>query len=291
MRPPIDNGTVLIIGAAGGIGRELARLLSPRVRTLVLVARDVDDLGSLRQELLVRNPTLGVMIRACRMDDPRAVDALFEHLERNYVRVDVLINNADYASSGLYADERWKRIEELVQANVLAPAMITHRLLRPMLERGRGGILTVGSGAARLFMPGAVTFAATQRFLDGFSESLRLELKDAGIPVTFVAPGPLALEPHLEGEVTPFFELSLRQCAREALAGFERGEALVYPGLGHRWVMRLLRFLPRSFKRGLGRLALGGLKRTLLLNPSGPTGTDAPPRPVLLAGGEPSSAT
>ncbi|WP_375759309.1 SDR family NAD(P)-dependent oxidoreductase [Corallococcus exercitus] len=290
MRPPIDNGTVLIIGAAGGIGRELARLLSPRVRTLVLVARDVDDLGALREELLARNPTLGVMIRACRLDDPRAVDALFDHLERHYVRVDVLINNADYASSGVYAEERWKRIEELVQANVLAPAMITHRLLGPMLERGRGGILTVGSGAARLFLPGAVTFAATQRFLDGFSESLRLELKDAGIPVTFVAAGPLALGPRLEGEVTPLFELSLRQCAREALEGFERGEALVYPGLGHRWVMRLLRFLPRSFKRGLGRLALGGLKRTLLLRPSGP-GTDAPPQPVLLAGGEPSSAT
>ncbi|RKG64816.1 SDR family NAD(P)-dependent oxidoreductase [Corallococcus exercitus] len=290
MRPPIDNGTVLIIGAAGGIGRELARLLSSRVRTLVLVARDVDDLGALREELLARNPTLGVMIRACRLDDPRAVDALFEHLERHYVRVDVLINNADHASSGLYAEERWKRIEELVQANVLAPAMITHRLLGPMVERGRGGILMVGSGAARLFLPGAVTFAATQRFLDGFSESLRLELKDAGIPVTFVAAGPLALGPHLEGEVTPFFELSLRQCAREALEGFERGEALVYPGLGHRWVMRLLRFLPRSFKRGLGRLALGGLKRTLLLNPSGP-GAGAPPRPVLLAGGEPTSAT
>jgi short-subunit dehydrogenase len=250
----------------------------------------VDDLGSLREELLARNPTLGVMIRACRLDDPRAVDALFDHLERHYVRVDVLINNADHAFSGLYAEERWKRIEELVQANVLAPAMITHRLLGPMLERGRGGILTVGSGAARLFLPGAVTFAATQRFLDGFSESLRLELKDAGIPVTFVAPGPLALEPHLEGEVTPFFELSLRQCAREALAGFERGEALVYPGLGHRWVMRLLRFLPRSFKRGLGRLALGGFKRTLLLNPSAP-GADAPPQPVLLARGEPSSVT
>ncbi|WP_223631631.1 SDR family oxidoreductase [Corallococcus sp. EGB] len=290
MRPPIDNGTVLIIGAAGGIGRELARLLSPRVRTLVLVARDVDDLGSLREELLARNPTLGVMVRACHLDDPSAVDALFEHLESHFVRVDVLINNADHAFSGLYAEERWTRIEELVRANVLAPAMITHRLLRPMLERGRGGILTVGSGAARLFLPGATTFAATQRFLDGFSESLRLELKDAGIPVTFVAAGPLAVGPHLEGEVTPFFELSLRQCAREALEGFERGDALVYPGLGHRWAMRLLRLLPRTFKRGLGRLALGGFKRRLLLNPSGP-GTDPAHRPVLLAGGEPSSAT
>ncbi|RKG99828.1 SDR family NAD(P)-dependent oxidoreductase [Corallococcus sp. CA053C] len=290
MRPPIDHGTVLIIGAAGGIGRELARLLSPRVRTLVLVARDVQELSALREELLLRNPTLGVMLQACRLDDPQAVDELFEHLERHYVRVDVLINNADHTSSGLYAEERWKRIEELVHANVLAPAMLTHRLLGPMLERGRGGILIVGSGAARLFLPGAVMFAATQRFLDGFSESLRLELEDAGIPVTFVAPGPLALEPSLPDEVTPFFELSLRQCAREALAGFERGEALVYPGLGHRWMMRLLRLLPRSFKRGLGRLALGGLRRKLLLHPSGPE-AGAPPRPVLLAGGEPSSAT
>lgn len=287
--PPIDQGTVLIIGAAEGIGRELARLLSHRVRTLVLVDRHAERLEPLRDELLARNPTLGVLLEACDVCDAHQVDALLAHLEAHFVRVDVLVSNAAVGARGLYAEAGWGRVEEVLRANVWAPALLTHRLLGPMLERGRGGVLTVGSGAAQLFLPGSATFAATQRFLDGFTEALRLEVEDRGVTVTRVAPGPLWDEGAREatGEVAPFFHISLARCAREALEGFERGEPLVYPGFGHRWVMRLLPLLPRGLKRSLGRLALRGLRREVLLSPQAPA--VGPARPVLLAG-EPSPA-
>jgi hypothetical protein len=284
--PPIDHGTVLIIGAAEGIGRELARLLSRRVRTLVLVDRRAERLEPLRDELLAHNPTLGVLIEPCDVCDARQVDGLLARLEAHFVRVDVLVSNAALSDQGLYAEAGWGRLEEVLRANIWAPALLTHRLLGPMLERGRGGVLTVGSGAAQLFLPGSATFAATQRFLDGFSESLRLEVEDRGVTVTRVAPGPLSDAGAEEaGSVAPFFRISLARCAREALEGFERGEPLVYPGFGHRWVMRLLPLLPRGLKRSLGRLALRGLRREALLSPQAPA--VGPGRPVLLAG-EPS---
>lgn len=287
--PPIDQGTALIIGATEGIGRELSRLLSRRVRTLVLVDRRVERLEPLRDELLARNPTLGVLLHRCDVSDPHQVDGLLASLESHFVRVDVLVNNAALGDRALYAEERWGRVEEMLTANVWAPALLTHRLLGPMLARGRGGVLNIGSGAAQLFLPGSATFAATQRFLDGFTEALRLEVEERGITVTRVAPGPLWDEgtEAATDEVAPFFHISLARCAREALAGFERGEALVYPGFGHRWVMRLLPLLPRGLKRSLGRLALRGLRREALLSPQAP-GLEAG-RPVLLTG-EPSPA-
>ncbi|QSQ25855.1 SDR family NAD(P)-dependent oxidoreductase [Pyxidicoccus parkwayensis] len=287
--PPIDQGTVLIIGATEGIGRELSRLLSRRVRTLVLVDRCADRLEPLRDELLAFNPTLGVMLHRCDVAKPSEVDALLASLEAHFVRVDVLVNNAAMGDQSLYAEEAWGRVEELLKANVWAPALLTHRLLGPMLARRRGGVLNVGSGAARLILPGAATFAATQRFLDGFTEALRLEVVGQGITVTRVAPGPLwdTRAEEVTDELAPFFRISLARCAREALAGFERGEPLVYPGFGHRWVMRLLPLLPRSVKRGLGRLALRGLRRESLLSPQAPA--MGPERPMLLAT-EPSTA-
>ena len=287
--PPIDQGTALIIGATEGIGRELSRLLSRRVRTLVLVDRRAERLEPLRDELLAHNPTLGVLLMHCDVGDPHEVDGLLASLEAHFVRVDVLVNNAAVGDRALYEDERWGRVEEMLKANVWVPALLTHRLLGPMLARGRGGVLNISSGAAQLYLPGSATFAATQRFLDGFTEALRLEVEGRGITVTRVAPGPLWDEgaEAATDEVAPFFHISLARCARETLAGFERGEPLVYPGFGHRWVMRLLPLLPRGLKRSLGRLALRGLRRERLLSPQAPG--LGPGRSVLLPG-EPSTA-
>lgn len=277
MRPPIDHGTVLITGASEGIAQELARLLSRRVRTLVLVDRDVERLKPLREELLSLYPTLGVILERCDVGESRQVDALLASLESQFVRVDVLVNLAALGGHGLFAQSPWGGLEALLRANVWVPSLLTHRLVVPMLERGRGGVLNIGSGAAQLVLPGAAMFAATQRFLDGFTESLRLEVEGRGVVVTRVAPGPLGAEDEVLG---PFFQISARRCARAALAAFERGEPLVYPGFGHRWVMRVLPLLPRALKRGLGRWVLRGVKRGG--GPSGalPVGLASP---VLLA--------
>ncbi|MBJ6762259.1 SDR family NAD(P)-dependent oxidoreductase [Myxococcaceae bacterium JPH2] len=281
MRPPIDNSTVLIVGAADGLGPELARLLARRVRTLVLVASRISRLEPLRTELRAANPTLGVLLRTCNFCDAADVDALLGYLEQRIVRVDVLINIADMGAPGLFAQEQWERLRQTLRSNIVVPALIAHRLVPGMVARGRGGILNVGSGASHLLLPGASVFAGTQRFVDGFTEALRLELEGTGVTVTQVAPGPLDWEPPLPDECTPLFHLSARRGAREALAGFERGAALVYPGAGHRWVMRVVPRLPRWLQRGVGRLALRGVRARMLLTP--PTRMTSPGPPMLLA--------
>jgi short-subunit dehydrogenase len=131
-----------------------------------------------------------------------------------------------------------------------------------MLARGRGGILHIGSGVGRLFLAGAATSVGAHRCLDGFLESLRLEVEGTGVVVTQAVPGPLEESEEVEARTgtRPFFQISAEQCAREVLAGFEFRVPLVYPGWGHHWVMTLLPMLPRTVRRVLGRLAARSLQ-------------------------------
>lgn len=265
MRPPLHSGTVLITGACSGIGREIARQLAHRARTLVLVSHSAEHLGGLRAELQVLNPTLGVVLLPCDVSRPGEVGDMLAELSRHFISVDVLVNAAGVGERGLFARQRWGSIERMLLVNVVAPLLLTRRLLGPMLARGRGGILHIGAGASQLFLPGAATYAASRRCMDGFLESLRLELEGTGIVLTQVAPGPVDDSESQEGDerqrgARPFFHVSAERCAREALAGFERGAALVYPGRAHRWVMTLLPRLPRAVRRALGRRAARDLQ-------------------------------
>jgi uncharacterized protein len=291
MRPPIDSGTILITGASSGIGREIARQLARRARTLVLVARRVERLKALRDELHAHNPTLGVVVERCDLSNPDEVDALLERLEKHLVHVDVLVNDAGLGDYGLYEQESWGRIHQMLQVNVTAPVLLTHRLLRRMLERKRGGILNIGSGSGRVFFPGSAVYNGTKHFLDGFTESLRLELLETGVVVTLVAPGPVDTEfsevagaEERAGSTPSWLRISAARCAREALRGFERAAPLVYPGLAYRWLMRLVSLMPRPLMRAAGQLAAWRLRYgTSLLEPAHPD-----PRihqRVLLAGG------
>lgn len=290
MRPPIDGGTVLITGASSALGRALATRLANRARTLVLVARREERLEALRDALHARNPTLGIVILPSDISQPHAVDEMIAELAKDLVHVDVLINNANEGEYGLYEQAGWSGIDRVLQMNVVALALLTHRLLGPMIERGRGGILNIGSGLGQLYVPGSAAYVGSKHFVDGFTESLRLEVRGTGVVVTQVAPGPVYdTDAEQEGEARspePFFAICAQQCAREALEGFERGEPLVYPGLGHRWMMRLLPVLPRGVRRLLGRLVARGLRDTSLLGPPHPDPWIH--RRVLLAG-KPSS--
>jgi len=259
-RPPLE-GTVLVTGASAGLGRELARQLGGRARALILVARRADRLAALAEELRAARPGLEVRTESCDLASADERERLLAALAGT--EVDVLVNNAGLGDLELFERAGWEKLAGLLEVNVLALTHLTHRLLPPMLARGRGGVLNVSSGLGLTFMPAMAVYGGSKHYVTAFSEALRLELRGTGVVVSQLCPGPVATE-FLEVAGNPFgkplppaLELSAERCARVALRGFARGKALIVPGALMRFVIALGRLTPRAILRlvyrGLGR--------------------------------------
>ncbi len=256
-RPPLDGGTVLVTGASAGIGREIAVQLARRVRMLVLMARRAERLEQLRISLLAQHPQLRVLALPVDLSDENDVDRAVTESGEQAGGVDVLVNNAGVGDQALADQADWARVRNVLRTNVLAVAQLTAALVPPMVERGRGGVLNMGSGAGLTVMPAAAAYSASKHFMDGFSEALRADLTGTGVVVTQVCPGPVDSEfdqragsaGGMTGGPPQFLRISAAQCAREALAGFDRGTAMVFPGRAYRIAMRALPLLPRELPR------------------------------------------
>ncbi len=252
-----NYGTVLITGASSGIGRELALEFGGRAETLVLAARRLDRLEKLRAELLQRHPELKVIALAADLADEQGVETLLGRVAEQAGPIDVLVNNAGVGDAALFDRADWARTRQILHTNIIAVAQLASALTPGMVKRGRGGVLNIGSGAGLTVLPNAAAYVGSKHFVAGFSEALRADLAGTGVTVTQVCPGPVDSEfDRLAGSVggmagapPKFFRISPAQCAREAVAGFEREQAVVYPGRAYRFIMRALPLFPMRLRR------------------------------------------
>ena len=251
-----DHGIVLITGASAGIGRELALEFGARAETLVLAARRLDRLEQLRAELVSRYPGLKVIALAADLSDEHEIERLLTEINEQAGPVDVLVNNAGLGDTVLFDRSDWARTKQLLHTNVFAVAQLTSALVSGMVERGRGGVLNIGSGAGLTVLPNAAAYVGSKHFVAGFSEALRADLSGTGVTVTQVCPGPVATEfDQVAGSPggmigTPrLLRITAAQCAREAVAGFERGQVRVFPGRAYRILMRMLPLFPLWIQR------------------------------------------
>ena len=258
----LDRCNALITGASAGIGREFARQLAARARTLVLFARREQRLNELRDELRSRNAQLNVHVRVVDLCDKSQIDELVRWLEQNKIEIDFLINNAGLGDYGPVATSDPKRNDEMLKVNIVALTMLTRALLPQMISRKHGAILNVSSSAGFLPIPGMAVYAATKAYVNSFSEALRAELHNTGVTVTALCPGPVHTEfgdaakrPGGQPETGPaFIYVSVEQTARDALAAVEAGKPLVIPGFFMKLGMFLVRITPLSILRLAPRL-------------------------------------
>ena len=247
----------MITGASAGIGRELALEFAPRSDALVLVPRRIDRLERLRAELLARHPNLKVVVLGADLSEERDIEALLRRVTEQAGPVDVLVNNAGSGYSALFDQSDWARTLRVLHTNILAVAQLTWALLPGMVTRGRGGVLNIGSGVGFTLLPSAAIYVGSKHFIAGFSEAQRADLAGTGVVVTQVCPGPVASEfdqvagsaGGMIGGLPQFLQIGATQCVLEALAGFERGDVLVFPGRPYRFVMRALPFFPLWLRR------------------------------------------
>lgn len=258
----LDGSIALITGASAGIGREFARQLANRARTVVLVARREQRLNELRDELRNRNAQLNVYTRAVDLCEKTQIDGLIQWLDENKIAIDFLINNAGLGDYGAVATSDIERDNRIIQVNITALTFLTRRLLPQMISRHRGAILNVSSSAGFLPIPGMNIYAASKAFVNSFTEALRAELRGTGISVTALCPGPVHTEfgnaakrPGGETATGPeFIYVSVEQTARDALAAVETDKPLVIPGAFMKLGMFLVRITPLPILRLAWRL-------------------------------------
>jgi len=175
------QGTAVITGASRGIGRATAKRLA-RQYEVVAVARTAAELASLAQEIAHAGGTC----RAVQLDITDA-DAVARALAG--VEADVLVNNAGIGIMRPLVEQTLDEWRAMVDVNFSALFYVTRVLLPGMLARGSGHIVNIGSLTGRSAYPGGACYAATKHAVVGFSESLMLEVRDAGVRVSLIMPG------------------------------------------------------------------------------------------------------
>src|SRR5436305_11726007 len=257
----IDGCSALITGASAGIGREFVRQLTTRARTHVLVARREQRLNELRDELRNRNAQLNVHVRAVDLCRKSQIDDLIAWLDQNKIDIDFLINNAGLGDYGSFATSDPERDDRIIQVNIRALTLLTRRLLPQMIARKHGAILNVSSSAGFLPIPGMAVYAATKAYVTSFSEALRAELRETGVSVCTLCPGPVHTEcqevakrPGEQPEGGPgFVHVPVEQVVRDALAALEADRPLVIPGFAMKVGMLLVRLTPMPILRWASR--------------------------------------
>ena len=232
--------TVLITGASAGIGEEFGHQLAPLCRRLVLVARRRSRLQDLARTLRAAYPGLDVHIFETDLANDRELDALVSGLAMQGLVPDLLVNNAGLGDYGEFATARWEKIEAMLQVNIRALTRLCHAVVPAMRELGGGSILNVSSLASIVPIPDFAVYAATKAYVTHFSEALRLEVKDYGIRVLALCPGPVPTE---FGDVARrsadsdssipgnrMFSISAGQVVSEALHALASNKARHYPG-------------------------------------------------------------
>jgi short-subunit dehydrogenase len=259
----LDDCNALITGASAGIGREFARQLAGRARSIILVARRDERLIKLADQLQREHPTLVVYIRKVDLADLGQLQDFLEWLDREKLEVDLLINNAGLGDSGIFAKSDPDRNKEMTAVNVTALTLLTRHLLPPMIAKHRGGILNVSSSAGFLPIPGSAVYAATKAYVTSFSEALRAELCGTGVSVCALCPGPVVTEfqqvARREGaqpDIGPnFLVVTVEQVVRDALAALGADRPLVIPGFAMKLLMLLARIMPMPILRWVARMS------------------------------------
>ena len=259
----LDGCNALITGASAGIGREFARQIAGRAKSLILIARREERLNELRDELNQQYPNVAVSVRKTDLADLAHLNELLAWLDHERIDVDLLINNAGLGDSGTFATSDPIRNEQMTLVNIVALTTLTRHLLPRMIARRRGGVLNVSSSAGFLPIPDFAVYAATKAYVTSFSEALRAELRGTGVSVCALCPGPVHTEfqevakrPRAQPDTGPeFVFVPVEEVVRDALAALEADRPLVIPGFPMKLGMFLVRIIPMPILRLLLRFS------------------------------------
>lgn len=242
---------VLITGAAGGIGQELARCFARDGYTLVLTSRDEARLEVLAKQIRAEFDAQ-VHVIASDVANDEGVNHLIRETDRLGLDIDVLVNNAGYGLVGLLHEADVQDQIAMLHVNTMALTVLTTHYWPGMLRRGRGGLLNVSSGAAFQPCPFMAVYAAAKAYTLSVTEALWEEARGTGVHVTCLCPGPTESGFHSRsGTDASAVGKGPMQTAQEVAelgyAALLANKRVIVPGFGNRVKALMGVLLPNGF--------------------------------------------
>ena len=240
-------GYALVTGASRGIGRALAVELARWEIPLILVARDVESLMRLGNDIQ-RCYGVKCIILPADLSRPDAAEKIHIATREAGLRVDILVNNAGISTTGPYVDMDLSEIQKILQVNAMSVASLSHLFCRDMKERRRGRLLMVSSVVGNVpGAPNAACYAATKSFEKVLSVSLARELEPFGVGVTCLMPGAVgdtSFRSNSQSDEAlcwkiPFYPRSAQQVARQGVRAMLAGDVEVVPGWQNRIFLKV----------------------------------------------------
>ena len=243
--------TVLITGASGGIGKDLAEIFARKKYNLILVARSKDVLDKMaagfEQQYAVRANYFDI-----DLSQPNSAENLYEQVKESGVTIDILVNNAGVGLSGETVEMDLKKVTNMLTLNMNSLTELSLLFGHDMKQNRSGKILNIASTAAFQPAPYLGAYAATKAYVLSFSEALYIELKKYGVSVTAACPGPTitGFANGADMENTKLFKagaMSSKVVAQKAYEALMSNKMTSVIGLRNKLLATSVRFFPRKW--------------------------------------------
>ncbi len=247
----------MITGASSGIGRELAYVAATEGYDLILVARRDDKLRDVAKTCEEQHGTQTKILSA-DLSREAHWSLVSDSMTASAENLEVVINNAGFGGSGRVVDLEWAKQQDMINVNMSALTYISRHAAQLMEKRGNGYIMNVASTAA--FLPGPMMsiYYASKAYVLHFSEGLAGEMKDKGVVVSALCPGPTESEFLSASDIERpnFFKGPVPTSKDVALWGWDamkRGKVVAVHSLKNVFLTQSLRFMPRALMRATTR--------------------------------------
>ena len=232
----------VITGASSGIGKEIAYRLAKKNYNLILIARRLDRLESIKNDLSKYPITIELL--DYDISDLAKCKTLIDNLKTN--KPDIFVNNAGF---GVYGDSltvNTNKELEMINLNVISLHFLTKELIKLM---DKGTIINISSMAAFLPTPLLASYAATKAYVYSYSQAVNYELKKSHKPINImtVCPGPVKTEFNQVANADPKMKgITVEKCVDSIINGLNKNKSLVVPSFKMKFLRFIMRFMPTS---------------------------------------------
>lgn len=250
----LANSRILLTGASGGIGKEVAFELAARGAEVLLSGRRLTVLDSIANSIIHLGGKARVL--PCDLTEASAASDLIAHATEGGLRLDALVNCAGISHFGLFDNLSREQLDAIWQTNVAAPMQLASAVLTPFKAQRSGLIVNVGSIFGSIGFPCFTAYSASKFALRGFSEALRRELAGSGVDVLYVAPR-YTRTPINEGATSRMADaVAMKQddpqtVARIIVDAMQAEKRERYLGWPERFFVKLNAVFPRLVDKGL----------------------------------------